>query len=53
MLTKKQAEIICEAHEIDTLLENEEEVELLKENNPELLDAYRELVRVSVGGRSK
>ena len=44
-MTKKQAAILIEAHEIDQLLENEEEVEMLEANNPELLAAYRALVR--------
>ena len=43
MLTKEQAMLICDAHEIFQLLDNEEEVELLEDNNPELLQAYTEL----------
>lgn len=39
-ITKQQAQALIEAHEIDQLVANEEEFELLKENNPDLLDAY-------------
>jgi len=39
-ITKKQACALVDAHEIQSMLENEEEAELLKENNPELFDAY-------------
>lgn len=45
MLTAKQARLICDAHDIDALLDNDEEVFLLEENNPELLEAYVELQR--------
>ena len=44
MLTQEQAQLICESHEIPQIFENEEEYELLEENNPELLKAYRALV---------
>ena len=40
MITIEQARLICEAHEIEQLLDSTEEVELLEENNPELLSAY-------------
>ena len=49
MLTAQQAQLICDAHEVDSLLENEEEVELLEDNNPELLEAYRALSRLAIG----
>lgn len=49
MITKEQASLICEAHEIFQLLDNEEEIELLEENNPELLEAYFALHRTAVG----
>lgn len=49
MLNKQQAQLLVEAHEIDSLLENEEEVELLEDNNPELLTAYRALGRMAIG----
>lgn len=38
-----QAMQLAEAHEVEQLLSNEEEVELLEEHNPELLEAYRAL----------
>ena len=44
MFTQEQAQLICESHEIPQIFENEEEYELLEENNPELLNAYRALV---------
>lgn len=39
-MNKQQAALIIEAHEIVQALENEEERELLRENNPDLLEAY-------------
>ena len=47
MLTPEQAQMICDAHDIQSTLSNEEEVELLSENNPELLEAYRALVSIA------
>lgn len=44
-MTPEQALEICCAHEIDAVLSNQEEVELLEENNPQLLAAYRALVK--------
>lgn len=49
MLTKTQAQEICDAHEIYELLDNKEEVELLEANNPGLLEAYYALHIVAVG----
>ena len=49
MLTTEQAQMLCDAHEVDALLENEEEIELLEANNPELLEAYRALSRMAIG----
>lgn len=45
-LTKEQADTLYYSLELDSLLENEEEVELLEANNPELLDAYKALVAI-------
>ena len=53
MLTKEQAQMLCDAHEVDSLLENEEEIELLEANNPELLEAYRALSRMAIGSGAK
>ena len=39
-MNKQQAALIIEAHEIAQLFDNEEEMEMLRENNPDLLDAY-------------
>lgn len=49
MLTKEQAQILCEAYEVYSLLENKEDVELLRANDPQLLEAYYALHRVAVG----
>lgn len=46
-LTKEQARILIDIHEIDMLLDNVEEVELLEENNPELLEAYHALIKIA------
>ena len=48
-LTQKQAQMLCEAHEVYALLENEEEIALLDANNPELLDAYYALHCIAAG----
>lgn len=53
MLTKDQAQMLCDAHEVDSLLENDEEIELLEANNPELLEAYRTLSRMAIGSGAK
>ena len=52
MLTNEHARLICLAHEIHSLLLNEEEVELLRENNPYLLAAYGALHRMAVDDTS-
>lgn len=49
MLTQKQARLLCYAHEVYSLLDNEEEIEMLEENNPELLEAYYALHRIAAG----
>ena len=41
--TKKEVEMLYEILEIDYLLENGEEKELLKANNPELYKLYQKL----------
>lgn len=46
-LTQEQAQLLVDAHEVAQLMDNEEEVELLKENNPEMLDAYRALLAIA------
>lgn len=46
-MTKEQAELLIDAHDIAVLLDDEEEVALLEENNPELLSAYRALVAMA------
>lgn len=49
MLSKSEAQTLVEAHEVEQLLGNVEEVELLGENNPDLLNAYRRLVKIAEG----
>ena len=48
-LTQEQARMLCDAHEIFSLLGNDEEIELLEANNPELLEAYFALHRIAAG----
>ena len=48
-LTQEQARMLCDAHEIFSLLGNDEEVELLEANNPEFLEAYFALHRIAAG----
>jgi hypothetical protein len=48
MLTSEQAQVIVEAHDILAMMENSEEAELLKENNPELYEAYEALLSLSM-----
>ena len=48
-LTREQAQALCDAHDVDALLDNEEEVELLEDNNPELLAAYEALRAIAAG----
>lgn len=48
MLTPEQAQILCEANDVEALLANSAECEFLKEHNPELLIAYRALYRLAV-----
>lgn len=48
-LTRDEAQLICDAHEIGLLLNNEEEVDLLEQHNPELLAAYEVLAAIANG----
>jgi hypothetical protein len=49
ILTSSQAALLCDAHEIDALLESEEEIKYLQATNPGLLEAYRALNRMAIG----
>ena len=49
MLTQEQARMLCDAHGIFSLLDNDEKIELLETNNPELLEAYFALHRIAAG----
>lgn len=46
-LTKEQALMIVEAHELQRMLGDDEERELLIENNPDLYEAYCELLELA------
>jgi hypothetical protein len=48
-LTRYQAQLILEVHDIESLLNNEEEVDLLEQQNPELLNAYLNLQGIADG----
>ena len=47
MLTKPQAQLLCETHEVYQLFDDSKEVQLLEDNNPELLDAYYALMQMA------
>lgn len=49
VLSQRDAEILMATHEIEALLDNEEETDLLEEHNPELLNAYLNLQAVADG----
>ena len=49
MLTKDQAKLILQAHDILAMLDDVEELEMLEANNPALADAYCALHRVAFG----
>ncbi len=48
-LTRDDAQILCDRHEIHLLLDDEDEVEELEENNPDLLRAYEVLRAIADG----
>lgn len=48
-LSAHEAQLIMEVHEIDRLLDNEEETDLLEQQNPELLNAYLNLQGIADG----
>jgi hypothetical protein len=41
------ARAIIDAHEIDRIFRDDEELELMEENNPDLLESYRRLMAVA------
>ena len=41
------ARVLCDAHELNSLLDDEEERTLLEEQNPELLAAYETLIALA------
>jgi len=46
-LTPSQAQHILDAYDIDVMMQNEEEVDLLMVNNPDLLEAYNVLREIA------
>lgn len=48
-LSQKQAQLIVDAHDIETLMDNEEENELLFECNRGLHEAYHVLIKIANG----
>lgn len=52
-LTKEQAALLCDIHEIASLLADEEEVEILASANPQLLEAYRALAAIAADGKEE
>lgn len=44
-MTRDEAKLIIEAFNVDSLLKDKEEVGCLKESNPELLAAYKALIK--------
>jgi hypothetical protein len=49
MLTRNQAKLIIYTHDINVTLGDDEELELLEKNNPELAEAYFALHRIAFG----
>jgi hypothetical protein len=48
-LTPEEARMLIEIHEIDSFMADEEEVDCLEANNPQLLLAYRKLMQIANG----
>lgn len=48
-LSRDEAQALCDAFEIHTFFESDEEVDLLEENNPCLLQAYETLRAIADG----
>ena len=49
VLTREQAQLIMDAHDITQILGDEEEFGLLEQNNPEIAEAYFALHRIAFG----
>ena len=47
LFSKTRARLICEAHDIKTVYDDEEEWSLLNENNPDLAEAYLALLELA------
>lgn len=46
-LTKEQAILLVDTHDVMQVMESQEEMELLKAHNPELLEAYEVLLNIA------
>lgn len=46
-LTPHEAQILCDAHDIDSLFLDEEECDLLQANNPELFAIYQKVREIA------
>lgn len=49
-LNKAEVQLLVETHELDVLMDNEEEAELLEKHNPDLYDLYHKLVFTPLAG---
>lgn len=47
VLTPDEAQLLCDAHDVDQLFMDEEEHDLLAANNPDLLAAYTKLREIA------
>jgi len=43
-LTAEEVRMLVDTHELDSLMNNDEEAEMLKEHNPDLYDIYHKMV---------
>ena len=50
-MTPQQAAELYHAHDVGLLLDNDEEVQMLEDSNPLLLEAYRALAKFSEPAR--
>lgn len=48
-LTRDQAQLLCEAHDVHLLLDDEDEADRLEQHNPNLLHAYLTLQAIADG----
>lgn len=46
-LTQQQAALLVDAHCVDVIVDDPEEWEMLRANNPDLAEAYEALLRIA------